>query len=390
MTKISTEEINRLITAHLLGSISAEQLNQLREWCDASPENEAFFNQICTSYNFQKHYRNYQEIDYKKAMNQFVAQHSQRRTFTISFKPLLRYAAILLLVLAGGWTSYYLLHIKPAQAKQATASVNPGSPKAILILNDGSKMALNQTASQTIQSGATTVATNSNQGIAYNQTNNSATEQYNTLVIPRGGEYRITLSDGTKVHLNAASELRYPVHFNSGNSRDVYLKGEGYFEVAKDKKHAFIVHVGDLQVKQYGTAFNINSYSGNTIKVVLVHGSIGVKSGFSDTEHRLKISQLAEYKPSDKSVSIRNVDVEPYVAWNEGMFNFENENLADIMETLSLWYDVDVKFNKNELKDLRFTGSLKRSLPINGILNAIKTTTDVQISLQGHKILIYK
>lgn len=390
MTKISTDEIDRLITAHLLGTISAGQRAILLRWREASPANDAFFKHICSSYRFQAYYRATKEIDYEEAMNSFAAKHQVHKTGYYLFKNYLRYAAVFLLLLSAGWGGYYFLKQKPEAATIAAAQVQPGSAKAILILDDGSKMTLNNGASQTIRSGANAVATNTNQGIAYNANGTSENVKFNTLMIPRGGEYRITLADGTKVHLNSASELRYPVSFDSQSSRDVYLKGEGYFEVAKNKKSAFIVHVGDLQVKQYGTAFNINAHSAGSIKVVLVHGSIGVKNRFDEHEQRLKVSQLAEYKSSDKSIAIRTVDVEPYVAWNQGMFNFENENLADIMETLSLWYDVDVQFNKDELRNLRFTGSLNRSIPINGILKAIQSTTDVKIALNGHKILIYK
>lgn len=387
MSKNSQEKIDSIISAYLLGTISTQQQTQLQEWLEAEPDNKEFFNQLCTSYRFQENYGKYKEIDYKKAMNQFVANHQTRKTVALTVKPFFRYAAVLLLLLTMGWGAYYLSVTKTHETQMAETLIEPGSAKAILILNNGSKIALNSESTKSIQSGGNTLATNSPDGINYSNEDKSITE-YNTLYIPRGGEYRITLSDGTKVHLNSSSELRYPVSFDSNKPREVYLKGEGYFEVAKNAKRAFIVHVGDLNVKQYGTAFNINSYSESSIEVVLVHGSIGVQSRYSQQERRLKISQLAKYNSADKSISIKNVDIEPYIAWNNGMFNFENEDLADIMNTLSLWYDVDVQFNKNELKTLRFTGSLNRSIPINGILDAIESTTAVQISLKGRKIII--
>ena len=187
--------------------------------------------------------------------------------------------------------------------------------------------------------------------------------------------------------MNSASELKYPVAF-TGKIRDVYLKGEAYFEIAKDSVRPFIVNSGDIKIKQYGTAFNVNARSPEKIEVVLVHGSISLLTHNDENEYRIKPSQLAEYNNSVQSVDVQTVDIKPYVAWNEGKFIFENKALGEIMETLSLWYNMDVEFKDDELKALNFTGSVTRDTPVEYILNAIGYATDVHINVKGKTVYI--
>lgn len=387
MAKTYNQEINKLIVGHLLGNLSENEEIRLLVWCKESPDNMAFFQKVCNSYKFEENYKKYKEIDNDKAFRNFQLYTGKRVTFSERIQPFLKYAAVALLVFTLGTGAYFLI---PKQVNNSIVAedISPGKSKAILLLEDGSKIALESDSLQKIQSGESLLAVNSSQGICYDRNNSTQSGKYNTLIVPRGGEYKIILADGTKVHLNSASELRYPVSFDNNQSRDVYLKGEGYFEVTNRQKQAFIVHVGEISVKQYGTAFNINSYSPDQIQVVLVHGSIGVKSNTGSTEKMIQASQLAEYNSKNQSFSIKDVDVQPFVAWNEGLFVFENERLEDIMNTLSLWYDVDYTFSDNELKKLRFTGSISRSTPVKNILDAISSTTAVKISIGNHRVLI--
>lgn len=384
------EEITRMMSGHLLGTLSEEEQEALQLWCEESPENMAFFNHVCRSRKFGINYNIYKSINQKEAFSAFVKRTNVHIPLIRRMQPLMKYAAIVLLVLTAGIGIYLGQKQLADKENLANTLIGPGQPKAILVLEDGSQVSLSGDSTEHIRSGSKTLATKTASGISYDQHDMRPTKGYNTLSIPRGGEYRVTLSDGTVVHLNSDSELKYPASFQSNKQREVYLKGEGYFEVAKNPRQAFVVHVGEIKVKQYGTAFNINAHAEGLIKVVLVHGSIGVSTQDPNSERKLKVSQLAEYKKDNRSFSIRNVDVRPYVAWNEGMFNFEDENLNEIMQTLSLWYDVDIHFDQNELKNLRFTGSIRRTIPINDILNAIASTTDVQMKIKGRDIHINK
>ena len=205
-----------------------------------------------------------------------------------------------------------------------------------------------------------------------------------TIVVPRGGEYRITLSDGTRVHINADSKLRFPVAF-TGHERVVQLSGEAFFEVAPSSECPFIVEVGTTRVRQYGTTFNINAYGANP-EVVLVAGSIGVTPEGGE-EVALVPGQLAV---CGEQIAVSDVDVRPYIEWTQGRFTFDNERLADLVPDLVRWYDVEIAILDETVADMRFTGSVGRDETIEHIMNAISYTQDVRVTVKGNKIEISK
>jgi ferric-dicitrate binding protein FerR (iron transport regulator) len=383
-----TKEINSLISCHLLGTITEREMIELKNWCKESPENAAFFEHICSSRQFQSKYKLYQQIDKDSAYADFVRRTGTKKSGFKRIQPLLKYAAAVILILSIGLK--FFLRDQSDSQELTQITISPGKAQAILVLDDGTQLYLNPDSSQQIQSGQALLATNNSTGISYNTVDDDlSADKYNTLVIPRGGEYHLTLSDGTKVHLNSASELKYPVNFNQ-KSREVFLKGEGYFEVAKDSNRPFYINTEDISIKQYGTVFNVNTYSENIIQVILVEGSIGVLNKEPVAEYALKVSQLAEYNKESQSVRIQSVDVAPYIAWNEGKFIFENKKMEAIMETLSLWYDMDVQFSNNDLKNILFTGSIDRNNSVEDILKAIEFTTNVHIRVKGKVVSIDK
>jgi ferric-dicitrate binding protein FerR (iron transport regulator) len=376
-----------LITQYLLGTISKEEEEKLKQWLDASPENREFFRKICSSAGFEAYYSKFKQIDSVAAYRQFLKK-TRKPTVFQYLKPLYKYVAAILLMLSVATTAWYFAKTE----RNGISTIKPGGTYATLILDDGSQIALVPDSLRQILVGNSLFATNTEAGIDYSRQDAAVSSEtkYNTLVAPRGGEYRLTLADGTKIHLNSASELRYPVNFKPDAPREVFLKGEAYFEVAKDLLQAFYVNVGDISVKQYGTQFNINAYPENPIQVVLVEGSIGILTGNPSSETPINISQLAEYNTENKSLTIKTIDIVPFIAWNEGKFVFEDKKLGDIMNTLSLWYDMDVIFERKDLKNIRFTGSVERSVSIEDIFDAIQFSTEVSIALKGNKVFINK
>jgi ferric-dicitrate binding protein FerR (iron transport regulator) len=188
--------------------------------------------------------------------------------------------------------------------------------------------------------------------------------------IPRGGEFDVVLGDGTRVWLNSRTELSYPVHF-SQESREVYLEGEAYFEVAKDGR-PFVVHAGGLDVRVLGTECNVNTQTAGTVKTVLVTGSVEISSGKETV--RLTPNQLATYR--DGGFSVQRVDVTPHVAWKDDNFVFDKERLEDIMETLSLWYDMGVIYENELVKEVRLTGDLERYEDVRKLLYFFERTSE--------------
>ena len=208
----------------------------------------------------------------------------------------------------------------------------------------------------------------------------------NELVIPRGGENTVILADGTTVHLNAGSKLTYPVRF-VGKRRLVALEGEAYFDVAEDENHPFVVrtHLGDVIV--LGTAFNVNAYiNASVCYTTLVRGKVQFSAPNVEAITLLPGEQaVVSANGSEK----RTVDLEEYVGWVEGLYVFNNRSLGEIMETFERWYDIQVYYETEDLRNITYSGSLKRYGTINSFLEALELTGDLTYKISGRNILIY-
>ena len=259
------------------------------------------------------------------------------------------------------------------------ASSMPGTSIAYIETSSGEVIPLDSTSVNIHKAGINASVTNGE--VVIEGTDNV---EMTSICVPRGGEYKLTLLDGTKVHLNSDSKLTFPSRF-TGNSRDVELVGEAYFEVAHDEGKPFIVHLGNVSVKQYGTRFNINAYAGKSKTITLVEGSIGVTSG--NNECRLTPGRQACV--SGDEMKVCNADVDAVMGWTEGMFKFDGESLSEIASTLSRWYNVDVCVDAS-LSNCCFTGSLSRESSLNDILDAICEITNTSISINGNTIKIKK
>lgn len=208
-------------------------------------------------------------------------------------------------------------------------------------------------------------------------------------MFPRGGEYKVTLSDGSLVYLNSVTRIKYPVVF-SRKERKVFLSGEAYFEVAEDPKRPFLVEVGGIEVKVYGTFFNINSFREGGVQTVLVKGSVGVKVLASGEESMIEPGQMAEFRQGSMKVEVKEVDVNLYTDWKNGIFRFKNQRLEDILTILSNWYDVDIFYQIPSVKELHFSGYMERYKNFEIILEAITLSTGVQFSIQGKTVVVSK
>jgi len=271
-----------------------------------------------------------------------------------------------------------------------SSRIIPGESKAFLTLEDGSARQLKKSGQEHwIYIGNTPIAKEYDGMIVYHITNESPdiTYQLNTLSVPRGGEYRLTLSDGTKIHLNSESELRYPVSFKGQENRMVELKGEAYFEIAKDSLHPFKVITQGLLIQQLGTVFNVKSRAEGKVEVALVEGSIGIYPCSQEMQTILP-GQLAVWNESKNILSVENKELLSHTAWHFNRFVFYDESLGHLMEELALWYNVDIDFLDESLKKLHFTGSLYRYDDIAVILNAIEETVNVDFKISGLRIKI--
>ena len=210
--------------------------------------------------------------------------------------------------------------------------------------------------------------------------------EYNTLVIPRGTEYNVVLADGTKVFLNAGSEISYPVVF-AGDKREVKLQGEAYFEVRKDERRPFVVQAGDVRIQVLGTSFNVTAYpERERIETTLEEGKIQLTNGKALVE--VTPGKQAIYNKDEGVFEIKCVDTKLYTAWKDGYYKFDQMSLEEIMETLSLWYDLVVFYQNQHVKSLEFTGRLRRYDKVENLFEKIEQTGLVEFEVNGKNVII--
>lgn len=263
-----------------------------------------------------------------------------------------------------------------------------GSKKAVLTLADGSKIKLHEYNTQRFsEKDGTQIIKDSTNNISYNTSTTGSVELiYNTIEVPRGGEYSLTLSDGTKVWLNADTKLRYPVRFEN-NRRNVYLTGEAYFEVAHNTKAPFKVRAHDSEVKVLGTSFNISAYDEQEIiATTLVEGSVQIKN--LGNNKILEPGEQSTIIRGRNQIEVRDVDTHLFTSWVNGVYEFEGVELEYIMAQLGRWYDVKFFFTEEQYKHIRFTGAIKRDKSFGFALQMIENVADVKFAVKGNYIVV--
>jgi transmembrane sensor len=266
--------------------------------------------------------------------------------------------------------------------------IQPGSNQAVLILASGRKVSLNGIKSGLIaHQGTVTVSKNDEGQLSYNNANqNSVSAAENTLQTPRGGQYHLTLSDGSQIWLNASSSISFPVSFKGAARREVQITGEAYFEVAKDKLHPFAVRSGNQTVEVLGTHFNINSYADEpSVSTTLLEGSVKVSDNSSGKMGLLKPGQ--ECIHTGPNIVIQDADTEEAIAWKNGYFMFSGEGITSIMRKLSRWYDVDIIYNGTMPTD-KFEGTINRFASVQQVLKKLELTDRVHFKIIERRIIV--
>jgi ferric-dicitrate binding protein FerR (iron transport regulator) len=324
----------------------------------------------------------------------------------------LRYAAVFILIAAG---AYVWLQQKPTTpATQPTkvsytppALIRPGGNKATLTLSNGTSITLDSaTEGSLAMQGATQVMKQQDGAIIYKGTATTNGETiYNTISIPKGGQYQLTLSDGTKVWLNSLTSLHYPVSFN-GKNRTVTLEGEAYFEVAKDKTKPFLVLYKNMKVEVLGTHFNIMAYEDEATKTTLLEGSVKVGSrqwavGSGEKAkgkgQKAKVEYEVILKPGEQAIlsqssqtslpiPVQTVDAEQAIAWKNGFFHFDKADMPTVLREVARWFDLDIVYKGSVSPDL-FSGKIQRNLPLQSILNYFKDS-NLNFEIQGRTLIV--
>ena len=377
-------EIPFLLSKALLGTLSEEEERALQQWRDGSPENEQLYeSEMNTEYIVQKSHEvarvnivnGYMNVLLKRKRN--VRVRRVRRIVSIAAGVVLPLLAVVL---------WYGTRERIEDVSEQVASViRHGGVKAELVLADGTTRILGSevTDSLLVQQGANIVV--QNQGVSYRVDSSVVEERYNTLRVPRGGEYSITLSDGTIVYLNSESELRYPVNF-VGRDRRVYLSGEAYFDVVQDEVHPFIVDMGNSSVRVLGTSFNVRAYADeDEVLTTLVQGTVKFSAGKESVT--LEPGKQAVLGKSE-SIETREVDTYLYTAWKEGVFAFKKQRLEEIMKVVSRWYDVNIFWENVSQKEVTFTGKMKRYDDFSKIVEILEMTGNTEFVIKENNIFI--
>ncbi|WP_436488705.1 FecR family protein [Chitinophaga sp. ARDCPP14] len=291
-------------------------------------------------------------------------------------------AAILLLVSVGGY--FQLTHQQQSTVADAQ-KVTHGYERATLTLDNGAVVQLDSTGHRTLQQGGALVQQQGGQ-LVYAPSANKDAVTYNTLRTPRGGQFKITLPDGTLVWLNAASSIRYPTVF-SGQERRVEMTGEVYFEVAKNEEKPFKVSInGKAEINVLGTHFNVNGYPDERIiKTTLLEGSVSMLIP-ANQPVLLKPGQQAT--ASQGAITVANdANIDQVMAWRFGLFNFDRANLQSVMNELSRWYDVDVRY-EGQVPSRTFRGKIKRDLNLAQVLEVLQDV-NIKFRMEGKTIVVY-
>ena len=377
MLEYDNNYIRRLIQLDLVGGLSPEEKGKLEDWINESEEHRLLFCKIKKQLSINE-IRNYLQTDVEDAWKKTFGAPPVRPRIRPKW---LKYAAVVLPVLLS-ITLWYTWKEEMKNKQATVARLNP-----VLTLDNGEKYQLDPEEQTEIYVNEEVKAYQAGGGLIYDTTARQEENKYNRIEVPRGSEYWIVLPDGTRVWLNAATELKYPVAFHA-KERRVYLKGEAYFEVAPDKNRPFYVETEEVKVRVLGTVFNVNTHYTRGVRTVLVEGAVALEWG-DQKEIRMKPGELADFDRTTTEVTLKEVDVTSYISWKEGYFVFEDEPLEEIMHTLSLWYDKEFLFVGKRSRALHFSGHIKRYERIETILSAITDVTGVEFRMNGQIILIH-
>lgn len=408
------EDIHLLVAKYLFGNITEEEEQKLFDMLDHDHEAAERVERLANAEDLAKRYTEYTSIDKQTALQHFLDKYfyEENSESTTKERPrkriitpvFLRYAAVIALLVVGGAFLYF---------HEYTRITPPEIPDAIRIAMQQSQEKGKQGAIEKIVSIETMIEDEREE---LENTDLPSVSSYNMAPHPRDitssdiqkslskeqllaarkittlhdKEFWLTLDDGTLVHLNYNTHLVYPEKFGKGD-RNVILDGEAYFMIAKDRSRPFIVHTPDGEIKVYGTEFNVNTRSDmvdegqEETTVVLVKGSVSV-TPLGGKEQMLQPGK--QCRISNTQCMIKDVDIEPYVAWNTGTFAFENIPITKLMNVISRWYGYELTFMNQNKGNIKFTGELDKYSSIEPVIEAVQQVTGLEIIINGQTIII--
>lgn len=365
-----------------------KQIEKFTEWITRSEKNARIAKLFFRHYRIRRSIAFLENYDAGKSWQKIQDAINRKRRIRLTYISTGVAAALAVLFAM----SYFLIPTAESPEAQVApvAAADPlsgaGSRKATLTLDTGEEIDLSAHKQDFIANGEDTLVTlKPNESLTYKQTTGKAREElkYNILTVPRGGEYLLVLSDGTKVWLNAESRLHYPVSF--GQTRDVRLSGEAYFEVAESNTPFTVQTDDNSRVEVMGTKFNISAYANRQTSTTLAEGKVRVTH--SGNSVVLSPNQRATIEESG-NISLENVDARLFTSWAQGVYQFRRTRLSEIIDQLSRWYDADIHFENEQLKNRIFTGVIFRYNELGFAIETIEKISTVKFRVDNDKIYI--
>lgn len=372
----------------LLGELSIEENALLQEWLSI-PENQEYYQKVIDIETLKSKERFYNTVNTDLAFERIKEKIDFREAPVVSlfdYKRVLKYAAILVFLAGISSIFYYLNNDDKMQNQEVVVkSIRPKYNNPTLVLADGTVISLKPEKEKIVSKNG--VISNVNRVLVYDAVaiKGMASNGENTLIVPVGGIYAVRLSDGTTVWLNSKSSLKYPVKF-SGNTRDVTLEGEAYFEVSKNPHSPFTVKTKSGNITVLGTHFNVSAYQDDkNFETTLAEGKVKI-SQISKAEENESVVLKPGQQARVRNQALRVVEVDPFVysAWKDGKFYFENENLKNILDKMERWYNFNVEFKQKSLEQIKFTGIVLKNQPIDQFLDIISKTSNVKYKIIKH------
>ena len=385
-----TFQVSEIISRYVLGSMTESEKEELDGWLDRSPRNKLLFEELVRQEVASGKILAYGRVEWEGALKELLEQKKKLRLAGRK-RRIIRLgscAAVLLFACMGIWFYYIQAGnalIGEGEVHKEIPKLLAGKPQATLQLASGKTVFLTSDSSRRLEPEYGVEIRQDSGVIKYQvaEVQGGKEEQYNMITVPRGGEFTLILSDGTQVWLNAETSLRYPV-----DERKVYLEGEAFFDVTHDKQKQFVVETEKAKVQVYGTAFNVYAYPNEyEVAATLVRGAIDLKERGSG--NRIQLEPGEQGCLAGGKLTKREVDVDMYIAWITGRMVFKSICLGDMLKHLARWYDVNIVFTEERLKEVSFTGEVKKYDDFTEVLDVIESTQVVRFRIEDRTIIVY-
>lgn len=380
------DRLKKIIVKDILGSASGEERRLLDEWRNQSEEHRRLYEKLVSGSFLEKAVSDNNKALRRREWKRLEARIVRRRGRSVRLIRFRVVAAVCILALGIGAVGLWSNSRQDRSGSPLAGSIQIGSPKAIVELAGGQQFLFNKDTTLRLEAqGIQLVSSRDTLDIIQPVIAGERGEEYNVVRIPHGGEYITRLPDGSVVHLNAGSELKVPVYFGT-ESREVWLRGEGFFEVVHRENLIFTVHTDKADISVLGTEFDVRAYTDEKeVVTTLVQGAVGVSSG--RTYDRLKPGEQARIAGKG-DVRVAEVDIYPFIAWKNGRMVFENERLEKIMAELQRWYDFELFYADPDVKEMHFTIDILKYEEISKVLNLMERMNKVKFTQKGRTVVV--